>query len=214
MEKWFSLTIARSAKPFIHVTFWAPFFDQNRTKALSPLLEQKGENDLILRFWGAFGTKNAPERKSWPKSEKSAFGRFGLRKRAQNVTFITGLRSERKWCFFVFCFFHVFPLVGRKISFWPPKVVQNAKNAKIQSFCAFLRKWPPKYLKKYCLEQHFWPMPVLSVLERKERKSAFWGEKVRKNALFRTFWAQIAKIALLEWKIESSIEIIEIPLRL
>ena len=71
-----------------------------------------------------------------------------------------------------------------------------------------------KIPKKHCLEQHFRPMPVLSVLERKVRKIAFWGAEVRQNALFRTFGAKIAKIALLEWKIESSIEIIEIPLRL
>ena len=54
-----------------------------------------------------------------------------------------------------------------------------------------------KYLKKHCLEQHFWPIPVLSVLERKERESAFWGAKVRKTH-FSHFWAKIAKIALLE----------------
>ena len=45
-------------------------------------------------------------------------------------------------------------------------------------------------------------------------KSWSWSEKVLRNALFRTFCAKIAKIALLERKIENSIEIIEIPLRL
>ena len=57
---------------------------------------QKNENDYIFRFWGAFAAKNAPERKSWPKSEKSGFGCFGLQKRAQNLTFFTVLRLERK----------------------------------------------------------------------------------------------------------------------
>ena len=61
-----------------------------------PLLGSKNENELIFRFWGAFGAKNAPERKSWPKSAKSAFGRFGLQKRAQNLMFCTVSRSERK----------------------------------------------------------------------------------------------------------------------
>ena len=56
-------------------------------------------------------------------------------------------------------------------------------------------------------------MPVLSVLERKERKSAFWGGKVRQNALF-ALLGQNRKNRTFGVKIESPIEIIEIPLRL
>ena len=50
--------------------------------------------------------------------------------------------------------------------------------------------------------------------ERSGAKSVFWGGKVRQNSCFRSFRAKIAKMAPLECKIESSIEIIEIPLRL
>ena len=45
-------------------------------------------------------------------------------------------------------------------------------------------------------------------------KKCVLGRKSAQNAHFRTFWPKIAKIALLERKIESPIEIIEIPLRL
>ena len=71
-------------------------FDQNRKNAIFHFLEPKIGNELIFRFWGAFGGKNAPERESLPKSEKSGFGRFGLQKRAQNLMFFTVLRLERK----------------------------------------------------------------------------------------------------------------------
>ena len=91
-----SHSFATSVKPFINVTFWAPFFDQNRKNANFPVWEQNSGNEFIFRVWGAFGAQNASERKNGPKSGKSAFGRFGLQNRAQNVTFITVLRSERK----------------------------------------------------------------------------------------------------------------------
>ena len=106
------LTFARSVKPLLNVTFWARFFDQIRKNAIFSFLGAKSGIVLIFRFWGAFGAQNAPERKSGPKSGKSAFGRFGLQKRAQNVAFITVLRSERKLCFFVLCSF------SRFVIFW------------------------------------------------------------------------------------------------
>ena len=56
-------------------------------------------------------------------------------------------------------------------------------------------------------------MPVLTVLERKERKSAFWGAEVRKSAHLRIL-GQNRRIRTFGVKIETSIEIIEIPLRL
>ena len=142
--------------------------------------------------------KTLQNRKVGPKAEKALLGVLGSRNVPRTLRLSLFCARSENDVFSCFAHFRVLLLFGRKISFWPPKVVQNAKNAKNPSFCAFLRKWPPKHLKKYCLEQHFWPMPVLSVLERKERKSAFWGAKVRKNALFHTFWAKIAKIALFE----------------
>ena len=149
-----------------------------------------------------------------PKVKKAILGVLGSKNVPRTLCFsLFGARSEN-YAFSSFAQFCVFSLFGRKNGFWPPKVVKTAQNAKNPPFCAFLRKWPPKYLKKHCLEQHFWPMPVFSVLERKGRKSAFWGAKVGKNTHFRTFWAKIAKIAILERKIESVIEIIEISLRL
>ena len=133
-----------------------------------------------------------------PKAEKALLGVLGSKNVPRTLRLSLFCARSENDAFLCFAQLRVFSLFGRKISFWLPKVVQNAKNAKTASICDFLRQWLPKHLKKYCLEQHFWPMPVLSVLERKERKSAFWGAKVRKNALSRTFWPKIAKIALLE----------------
>ena len=122
-----------------------------------------------------------------PKAEKALLGVLGSKNVPRTLRLSLFCARSENDAFLCFAHFRTFSLFGRKISFWRPKVVQNAKNAKNHSFFAFLRKWHPKHLKKHCLEQYFWPMPVLSVLEGKERKSAFWGAKVRKNALFRTF---------------------------
>ena len=161
-----------------------------------------GSKNVKMSSFFASGALLAPKTlqngKVGPKAEKAILGVLGSKNVPRTLRFsLFRARSEND-AFSSFALFCAFSLFGRKSSFWPPKVVKTAQNAKNPPFCAFLRKWPPKHLKKHWLEQHFWPMPVLSVLERKERKSAFWGAKVRKNALFRTFWAKIAKIALLE----------------
>ena len=122
-----------------------------------------------------------------PKAEKAFLGVLGSKNMPRTLRLSLFCARSENDAFLCFAHFPTFSLSGRKISFWRPKVVQNAKNTQNPSFSAFLRKWGPKHLKKHCLEQHFWPMPVLSVLERKERKSAFWGGKVRQNALFALF---------------------------
>ena len=119
-----------------------------------------------------------------PKVKKAVLGVLGSKNVPRTLCFsLFGARSEND-DFPSFALFCAFSLFGRKSSFWPPKVIKTVQNAEIPLFCAFLRKWPPKYLKKHCLEQHFWPMPVFSVLERKGRKSAFWGAEVRKTPVF------------------------------
>ena len=138
-----------------------------------------------------------------PKAKKAILGVLGSKNVPRTLCLLFFCAWSENDAFSSFFHFCVFTLLGRKMRFWPPKVAKNAQNAKNPHFCAFLRKWPPKHLKKHCLEQHFWPMPVFSVLERKERKSAFWGAKVRKNAHFRTYWPKIAKNALLDRRIES-----------
>ena len=142
--------------------------------------------------------KTLQNAKVGPKVKKAVLGVLGSKNVPRTLRFSLFCARSENDAFSSFALFCTFSLFGRKSSFWPPKVVKTAQNAKNAPFYAFLRKWHPKHLKKHWLEQHFWPMPVFSVLERKVRKSAFWGEKVRKNALFRTFWVKIAKIALLE----------------
>ena len=140
MSKWrklFSLTFARSEKPHINVTFWVSFSTRIAKTRIFKSLKAKSGNDLIFRFWGAFGAQNAPERKSWPKSEKSAFGRFGLQKRAQNVTFITVLRSERKWCFCVLCSFPRSVALGAKSNIGLQKWSKTPQTQKIRHFVSF-----------------------------------------------------------------------------
>ena len=150
-----------------------------------------GSKKVKMSSFYASGALLAPKTlqngKVGPKAEKALLGVLGSKNVPRTLRLSLFCARSENDAFLCFAHFRVFSLFGRKISFWPPKVVQNAKNAEIPSFCAFLRKWPPKHIKKYCLEQHFWPMPGLSVLERKERKSAFWGAKVRKthfSALF------------------------------
>ena len=157
-KKWFSLTFARSAKPLIIVRFWAPFFDQNRTNAIFHFWEPKSGNELIFRFWGAFGATNAPERKSWPKTGKSDFGRFGLQKRAQNLMFFTVWRSERKlWFFVIRTFLRFFAFWAQK-QFLASKSCQNRpkrwNSALLRLFAKMASKMPKKALSRATFLAH------------------------------------------------------------
>ena len=70
-KKWFSLTFARSAKPFINVTFWARFFDQNRKNANFPLLGAKmwkwAHFPLLGRFWRPKRSRTQKLAQKWKK---------------------------------------------------------------------------------------------------------------------------------------------------
>ena len=101
MKNRISTDFHQKRKTFMNATFRAPFSNQNRRNAVFHFWKQKNANEFIFRFWGAFGAQKAPERKSEPKSGKSAFGRFGLQKRAQNLTLSTVWRSVRKRYIFV-----------------------------------------------------------------------------------------------------------------
>ena len=80
----FLLPFVRSAKPFVFIRFWAPFFNQNRKKAISPLLgaekwklahfpllgrfcrqkrsrTQKLAQKWKKRFWAFWAPKTCPE---------------------------------------------------------------------------------------------------------------------------------------------------------
>jgi len=182
-------------KRYVLGTFFRP---ESQKRDFSTFGSKKMKMCSFFASGALLAPKTLQSGKVDPKAEKALLGVLGSKNVPRTLRLSLFCARSENDAFLCFAHFRVFSLLGREISFWPPKVVQNAKNAKMGSFCAFLRKWLPKHLKNLCLEQHFWPMPVLSVLERKERKSAFWGAKVRKNALFRTFWVKIAKIALLE----------------
>ena len=77
----------------------------------------------------------------------------------------------------IFAFFH---FLGAKSVFGLQKWSKPPKTIEMRNF-AFCAKIAPKVPKKHLLEQYFWPMPVLSVLERKERKSVFWAQKCAKT---------------------------------
>ena len=96
MKKVISTPFDQKRKTLYKRNVLGTFFRPESQKRDFPLLRAKSGNVLIFRFWRAFGAKNAPERKSGPKSEKSAFGRFGLQKRVQMLMFFTVWRSERK----------------------------------------------------------------------------------------------------------------------
>ena len=99
--------------------------------------------------------------------------------------------------------FRLLPFL-RFSAFWAQKQILASKSCqnlpkreKSALFRLFAKMAPKIAKKKHFLEQGFWPMPFFRVLERKVRKSAFWGGKVPRNALFRTFSPKNAKIALL-----------------
>ena len=135
----------------------------------------------------ASGALSAPKTlqngKVGPKAEKALLGVLGSKNVPRTLRFSLFCARSENDAFSSFALFCAFSLFGCKSSFWPPKVVKTAQNAKNPSFCAFLRKWPPKHLKKHWLEQHSWPMPVFSVLERKGRKVRFGAQKCAKTQI-------------------------------
>ena len=97
---------------------------------------------------GALLAPKTPQNgKVGPKAEKALLGVLGSKNVPRTLRLSLFCARSENDAFLCFAHFRTFPLFGRKISFWPPKVVQNATKAKFPPFYAFLRKWPPKYLK-------------------------------------------------------------------
>ena len=152
-----------------------------------------GSKNVKMSSFFASGELLAPQTlqngKVGPKVKKAVLGVLGSKNVPRTLRFHCFALGAQMMLFRLLRFLRFFAFWAQK-QFWPPKVVKTAKNAKNPPFYAFLRKWPPKHLKKHWLEQHFWPMPVCSVLEHKGRKSAFWGEKVRTQRTFPHFLGQ------------------------
>ena len=97
---------------------------------------------------GALLAPKTPQNgKVGPKAKKALLGVLGSKNVPRTLRFSLFCARSENDAFSCSAHFRVFSLFGRKISFWPPKVVQNDKNAKMASFYAFLRKWHPKHLK-------------------------------------------------------------------
>ena len=66
-----SHSFATSVKPFINVTFWAPFFDQNRKNAIFSLLGRKNRKcadfSLRERFWRQKRSRTEKWAQKWKK---------------------------------------------------------------------------------------------------------------------------------------------------
>ena len=118
-----------------------------------------GSKKVEMSSFFASGELLAPQTlqngKVGPKVKKAVLGVLGSKNVPRTLCFSLFCARSENDAFSSFAHFCAFSLFGRKISFWPPKVVKTAQNAKNPPFCAFLRKWPPKDLKKHWLEQHF-----------------------------------------------------------
>ena len=135
--QWFSFTFARSAKPFINTTFWGPFFDQNRKKAISTFGSKKVKMSSFFASGALLAPKTPQNRKVGPKAKKAILGVLG----SKNV--------PRTLCLSLFCawsesdafssFFHVcvFTLLARKMRLWLPKVAKMLKTLPIRTFASF-----------------------------------------------------------------------------
>ena len=95
-RKWFSLTFARSAKPFINVTFWARFFEQNRKNAIFPLLGAKKWKWAHFSLLGRFWRQKRSRTEKWTQKWNKRFWAFGAPKTCPEPYLITVLRSEQK----------------------------------------------------------------------------------------------------------------------
>ena len=75
-----------------------------------------------------------------PKVKKAILGVLGSKNVPRTLCFSLFCAWSENDDFATFAHFCAFPLFGRKIGFWPPKVLQTAQNAKTPPFCPFLRK--------------------------------------------------------------------------
>ena len=144
-----------------------------------------GSKNVKMSSFFASGALLAPKTlqnaKVGPKVKKAVLGVLGSKNVPRTLRFsLFRARSEND-AFSSFALFCAFSLFGRKSSFWPPKVVKTAQNAKHPPFCAFLRKWPPKYLKKHCLQKGLRDGRKMNAPGAKKRSflqnSALWRPK-------------------------------------
>ena len=103
-----------------------------------------GSQKLQISTFSASGAllppKTLQNAKVGPKVKKAVLGVLGSKNVPRTLRFSLFCARSENNAFSSFAHFCVFSLFGRKSSFWPPKVVKTAQNAKIPPFCAFLRK--------------------------------------------------------------------------
>ena len=72
-----------------------------------------------------------------PKVKKAVLGVLGSKNVPRTLRFSLFRARSENHAFSSFAHFCVFSLFGRKISFWPPKVVEPPKTLKIRHFTPF-----------------------------------------------------------------------------
>ena len=131
------------------------FRPESQKRDFSTFGSKKVKMSSFFASGALFAPKTLQKRKVGPKVEKAVLGVLGSKNVPRTLRLSLFCARSENDAFSCFAHFRIFSLFGRKSSFWRPKVVKTAQNAKVPPFCAFLRKWLPKHLKKHCLEQHF-----------------------------------------------------------
>ena len=139
---------ARSAKPLINVTFWAHFSTRIAETRFFHFWDGKSGILLIFHLWSTFCAKNAPRRKSEPKSEKKRICAFRAPKTCPDAYVLKGLALRAKNEIFRFsCIFAIFRFLGAKADFCVQKWENHPKTANSALF-RFFAKTAPKMTKK------------------------------------------------------------------
>ncbi len=205
-KMWLSHLSARSARPFINVTFWAPFFDQNRKNAIFQFLGAKKRTPAHFPPLEHFLRRNRPKTEKWAQKWKKRICAFRAPKTCPDAYVLKGLALRAKNVIFRFsCIFAIFRFLGEKQIPAPKsgKIAPEPQNPLVFAF--FCENGSQNDKKKHCLQQGFGPMPFFF---------AFWSEKDvkmrfgAKSAHFRSFPhfpLQIMGNALLGRKPERSI---------
>ncbi len=137
MENQNSTLSVRSAKPLINVTFWAPFFDQNRRNAIFHFWDEKAKFCLFSTSGALFAQKTPRNGKMSPKVRKAHLRVLGSKNVPRCLRFKGSGASGEKLDFSIFTLFGDFLLFGRKSRFWRPKAEKSPKNRIIRSFSLF-----------------------------------------------------------------------------
>ena len=113
------------------------FRPESQKRDFSTFGGKKVKMSSFSASWALLAPRTLQNGKVGPKAKKALLGVLGSKNVPRTLRLSLFCARSENDAFLCFAHFRFFPLFERKVSLWPPKVVQNAKNAKISHFALF-----------------------------------------------------------------------------